>query len=420
MFLEVFSCFAVLATATCHNCVSFQEEEFRLSQTNQQELQWTGRYNLTRITSCSSIKHREGKTYLEITNFLHGYIINMKNMHPRGQCRQECKDFTHVKTEKCFQNKWCKEQPPCSKIIKCEFKSAAMNVCRSNMRRTNRRYEYIDEPGIERNCTDTSVYLETQSRGLFDICDYCYCICEEDMPSADRYISLRTAVADVSDNRIVTGIRFIKNNGIIHFQVQDGKLMSYGKIDQSTVRWVPVRKFTVTDRNVHENVDYHKLTWQHRRVQLNDVFADEGFVITGVRFKQIGHHLRLNLEILTAPVNYAIGKLINPKNTSTYKGIPNIGLVNKFGKELRLSQPDVPSRDRKASIVSSTNKYVQFTTTDYYKDAGQTTVPFFDAKAAESRGSPLVGIGIFHRGVEESGGFIVPRIYALNLPKRKF
>ena len=58
--------------------------------------------------------------------------------------------------------------------------------------------------------------------------------------------------------------------------------MPYGKIDQSTVRWVPVRKFTVTDRNVHENVDYHKLTWQHRRVQLNDVFADDGFVITGI------------------------------------------------------------------------------------------------------------------------------------------
>ena len=79
------------------------------------------------------------------------------------------------------------------------------------MRRTNRRYEYIDEPGIERNCTDTSVYLETQSRGLFDICDYCYCICEEDMSSADRYISLRTAVADVSDNRSVPFLFLIRH-----------------------------------------------------------------------------------------------------------------------------------------------------------------------------------------------------------------
>jgi hypothetical protein len=79
-----------------------------------------------------------------------------------------------------------------------------------------------------------------------------------------------------------------------------------------------------------------------------------------------------------------------------------------------LIHPDVPTTNG-TNTNRSTNRYVQFVNTDYYKDAGQTTVPFFDAQPVESAEPvPLSGIGIYHKGRNGSGGFIAPRIFTYN------
>jgi hypothetical protein len=80
--------------------------------------------------------------------------------------------------------------------------------------------------------------------------------------------------------RVVTGLRLVKHNRIIHLQVQEGKLLPRGKIDTSTMRWVPVDEMKI-DENSIAGLDYHTLSLEKRAIDLDDVVAEEDFVLTG-------------------------------------------------------------------------------------------------------------------------------------------
>lgn len=78
----------------------------------------------------------------------------------------------------------------------------------------------------------------------------------------------------------------------------------------------------------------------------------------------------------------------------------------------------MPTKSPFNVIDSKTNQYVEFQTSDLVKDAGQSTIPFFDAQDVEGEIEfPLGGIGLMHRGHEGYGGFLAFRIYDMNLSK---
>lgn len=65
-------------------------------------------------------------------------------------------------------------------------------------------------------------------------------------------------------------------------QIQEGKLLPRGNIDITTVRWVPVEDYKITDRNIYNGQDYHTLTWEHRSIDLDDLMTDEDHLVTGI------------------------------------------------------------------------------------------------------------------------------------------
>lgn len=66
-------------------------------------------------------------------------------------------------------------------------------------------------------------------------------------------------------------------------------------------------------------------------------------------------------------------------------------------------------------VTSKTNQFIRFRASDLKKDAGQSTVPFFDAQDVDGDPEfPLGGVGIIHRGREGYGGFLAFRIYDLD------
>lgn len=77
----------------------------------------------------------------------------------------------------------------------------------------------------------------------------------------------------------MTGMRFIKQNRIIHIQIQEGQLMERGKINSSTVRWIPVEDYTIFDKGIREGVDYHTLAWDRRDIDLDDLVAYSKHVV---------------------------------------------------------------------------------------------------------------------------------------------
>ncbi|XP_063904378.1 uncharacterized protein LOC135123543 isoform X2 [Zophobas morio] len=374
----------------------------------------------TELWRCDPYHHEKEITYIEITNFLHGIILNQMNLDPRRECRDGCDTFTYTEKYNC-QDEWCKEEITCPKVMNCRYIDSSMEVCRSsNIFTTNRRYDYIEFTngnrfGEKNNCSSKTIHLETYRNWLIYGCAYCYCLCEEGPKFfSDRYINMRLVQSNVTDNKVVTGLRFVRHYKVIHLQVQEGRLLPYGQIDVDSVRWVPLEDYSVLDKTYRDGKDYYTFKWDQRHLDLADIMAEEGSVVTGVAFKKVD--TRLHLQVQTTPFNFITGKLTN--KLSSLRDDPGIALKHRFDSQLQLDRVDVPTRSRSPSHQFTTNKLVEFTNTGYEKDAGQTTVPFFDAQPLESAiPVPLVGVGVFHKGKSGFGGFITPRIFTYNFTK---
>ncbi|XP_063904379.1 uncharacterized protein LOC135123544 [Zophobas morio] len=369
---------------------------------------------------CDPEEHKKDETYLEITNFLHGIILNKVNLDPNGGCSRECDVFTYTTNYQCHDNKWCNQQTTCPKIINCHYIDSSMEVCTSeSMIRTNRRYDNVKfgngkHFGKSMTCSKSRTYLETYRSWLIFKCSYCYCLCEEGPKFfSERYINMRLVKSNITDNKVVTGLRFVKTHGIIHLQIQEGRILPHGQINIDSVRWIPVEDYNVINKTYEDDKDYYTLKWEQREFDLVDIFAKEGSVVTGVAFEKFNG--RLHLNVLTNPYNFKTGSL--GLNTTLQRGRVLYDKL-KFSKELKLDRVDVPIRSEAHSNKFTTNKYVKFTNTGYEKDAGQTTVPFFDAQPVESAiPVPLSGVGVFHKGISGFGGFIAPRIFTYNFTK---
>ncbi|XP_074093615.1 uncharacterized protein LOC141523933 [Cotesia typhae] len=176
-------------------------------------------------------------------------------------------------------------------------------------------------------------------------------------------------------------------------------------------------KINGTSRTLKLGVDYTR----PESVNFDNLVAPDGFVVTGVKFKRVTDSsfnlqlkdVRVQLQIRVTPYDYITGKLINLERTFWISGDSK-----KLREEMIYNSPDIPSNSPKNFIDSKTNQFIKFVMSDLKKDAGQSTIPFFDAQDVEGEiDFPLGGIGLMHRGHEGYGGFLAFRIYDMNLSK---
>lgn len=76
----------------------------------------------------------------------------------------------------------------------------------------------------------------------------------------------------------------MKENRILHLQIQEGQLTKYGEITPTSTRWAPITKFTILDKGVREGHDYHLLQFDQREIDLDDLMAPVGHVVVGSTF----------------------------------------------------------------------------------------------------------------------------------------
>lgn len=76
--------------------------------------------------------------------------------------------------------------------------------------------------------------------------------------------------------------------------------------------------------------------------------------------------------------------------------------------------PDIPTRTPSPSIkLSRSDQFIEFTHTDFERDAAQTTVPFLDSQPVSlMKPVALAGAGLFYKGRINFGGFVTPKIIA--------
>lgn len=83
--------------------------------------------------------------------------------------------------------------------------------------------------------------------------------------------------------RVVTGLRFVKKNRVIHLQIEEGELLPRMIVNATTLHWKEPENYYINDRKVFDGQDYHTLTWKNRKMDLDDLEADEGYILTGLK-----------------------------------------------------------------------------------------------------------------------------------------
>ncbi|XP_029173505.1 uncharacterized protein LOC114942330 isoform X2 [Nylanderia fulva] len=354
---------------------------------------------------CDPSIHKLDETYTELKQLFQGYIVNEVDLNSENTCKENCAYYAYTKVYSCYKDQFCGRQRRCNgKILHCEYIDSDMWICPSD-KNSNRRYEYIEyENGLvygnKNTCRRGTTKVDSWWRWLFWHCSYCFCYCDDHNASSDRYFSLRNVMSDISNNRVITGIRLKKINQIIHIQIQEGQLLPRGAINSSTTEWQQIDAFSIMDSNVKSGIDYHKLVWEKRALDLDDLQSAQDHLLTGVRFRMVGS--RLNLEIKVTPFNFTSGLLIQPEEKSFWY---SNDITERT--ELKLIDPDIPIRDPVQNVPDSeVNQYLNFAPSDRRKDAAQSTVPFLDIQPIiPNPPVPIAGAGIFHKGRKGSGGF---------------
>lgn len=364
---------------------------------------------------CDPAKHEAEKTYIELKQLFQGYIVNEVDLNNDNTCRENCAYYGYAKVHGCYQNQFCSQQRTCNgKLVNCEYIDSDMWICPADRKNSTRRYEYIEYEngkvyGHKSTCRKSLTKVDSWWRWLFWHCSYCFCYCDDHNSSSERYFNLRPVIADIKNNRVITGLKLSKINQIIHIQIQEAELLPRGSINSTTSTWKPLDVYSVYDSDVKNGIDYHTIVWEKRAVDLDDLVPPQNHLLTGIKFRMIG--ARLNLEIMVTPFNFTSGKLIQPQEKSYW--ISN-DITDRT--ELKLRNPDIPLHILLQHVPDSgVNQYLNFAPSDREADAAQSTVPFLDSQpVVPIPPVPIAGAGIFHKGRIGSGGFLALKLITYN------
>lgn len=217
-----------------------------------------------------------------------------------------------------------------------------------------------------------------------------------------------------------------KRNGIFSWSITQSRLRSNGRVDQLQRNVTKsysldlsgdevYQDFRHTDDGITEGVDYHKLSWQNRSINLATVSIPQGHVITGIRFTVLKEHL--NFEIQSTRFDFNNGLLYGRSEWIANK--------NEKRSVLLIDKPEPSHPIHRSSEIGersipdfTPNKFVKFRPTDPDKDAGQTTIPFIDTQMVRPKELTLLsGISLYYKGRPGYGGFIAPKITVYDMSK---
>lgn len=251
------------------------------------ELPNTSRYYLR----CNPFSHIEDETFVRLTRVYEGYIDNERNLNDDDSCYNDC-DYTKTKSFNCKDNT-CFE-PQCNgEIFNClPTKLDTATTCASHgLQLKKRRYEFVStnsKTNIDtKNCSVVPYETRESLRFLF-LCSYCFCFCDDkESEYSDRFFDLRGSMTNLDENRIVTGVRFVKQKQVIYLQIQDGVLLKGGNVDVNSIRWQPVSDYDVWNRRIKMGIDYYSFSPidnERMSLDLDNIQADQEFLITGMPY----------------------------------------------------------------------------------------------------------------------------------------
>ncbi|XP_015110587.1 uncharacterized protein LOC107036872 [Diachasma alloeum] len=149
----------------------------------------------------------------------------------------------------------------------CEY-SGWLDVCR--LENSSKRYEWIKSEGgdygmnFDKCPSGTITKYEGNNNSSNG---HCICKCRE----AGNWMSVSPVMANVSDNMVVIGSRFMRKEGVLYLQLKQGRLLANGWIDPSSQEWIPLPK----------NPVLMAINSTHNKFYLDNVPLPMGHVVVG-------------------------------------------------------------------------------------------------------------------------------------------
>ncbi|XP_057329596.1 uncharacterized protein LOC130670285 isoform X2 [Microplitis mediator] len=370
------------------------------------------------IYQCDPPKHIRNETFVEFSHLFQKIFVNEIQVLPSETCSISCKEINSNKIFRCYSwkslsklNTYCPKRY-CRGIMRdcswvgsstlCEFPSEFP-----------RRYQWIDSANGQyaprEKCQGKEIRV--------------------DHSMSDFYFF---------NFRVVTGVRFVLKNRMIHIQIQQGQLIKDGEINSTTTEWVELENFKYVDSEnafykldqsgpllMEEGIDYSFIGSKQNILFIDDIIGPLETLVTGVRlnhsFPQWPGEVNtspIQIEVFISHYIYEAGKLdldSFPSMWVTTQNMPNPPIwYNRDRAEIKLTMPDDPTKSFDNYPNTESNQYIEFRETDIWKDAGQTTIPLFDIQPVTSSVRPLDGIGLIHRNSNNNGGFISLKIFTVN------
>ena len=137
--------------------------------------------------------------------------------------------------------------------------------------------------------------------------------------------------------------------------------------------WIESPMIDVTNETQKNQRLFKTMTYEERALDLDILSAANGSVITGVRLRDLGGHLKL--EMRETPISFSSGKLVQDRSVwvaNDNTAVSGVKRIEDKRQKLELISPDVPTKYMGQSKIDSRhNQFILFDATSAYKDVSQ-------------------------------------------------
>ncbi|CAG7835834.1 unnamed protein product [Allacma fusca] len=366
-----------------------------------------------------------------------GYLEAETVLNPDGSCKSTCPDFKRPtptcanKTVDCegYRNAYCEagtkdclaESKCTADARKCMRTSYKVSFCPS--KKPTRIYEWIDingtlvgkesDEGPDTCEQDTKKVAERWEMDFGIIlnapqyCEVCLCVCDSPM-SADGIHWFDLQPVEAEEGFVITSLKFVQKDNIIRLDAEQGKLLENGKVDQSTLSWIPSP--TPDSNDPAKATQLGGSENGFRKLGLDMIYGTTKEVITGIKVVRTGDTLHLSAKTTEVTINgsFASGGKSEWKDANYPTPLEKKKKVDLEDRVSSLKQKG-PSQPKEAP---ENKMVVQFDASSLAKDAGQNVIPYFDIQPTRHHTvrKALNAIGILYKTKKGYGGFVSPTI----------
>ncbi|XP_063983161.1 uncharacterized protein LOC135165624 [Diachasmimorpha longicaudata] len=357
-------------------------------------------------------------THIELEGAIQGFLQN-RFFQAKGEKypHLECSEMSQTKTTPSYclsKSNTCStpiKRPCLGKLIDCEEIPNIVTACIAE--HGPERYKWVEE-----GFTYPVDICPSELKHKLDHPCLCKCV-DNDIESPSTHIfNLQPVEADVADNMVVTGVKFIVKNQVIQFQIEQGRLGS-NWIIEGRPKWKPINDISekirahrlknLRRKSSHVNNTDYLIVNENLQIYFDEVAVPQGHVLTGVKFNYIEEESAIQIAILSKPFDVASGNLSNVEK-EYIKAAP----YKQKQKWMLPTDDEEAYGDDLDDIIPNIDEW--FLIGPSRDDPwGQTTLPYFQGTPlVSSPPSALGGFGIFNRHQDTTIGTVALKFLSID------